>query len=273
MKHKTQPYKTLSVLLFSLLTLVSACGGGGGSSKTPATSNITITGSASAPSGVIAQLRNRSFMYAISDFLLTSAGAAITGLEPVSGAQVELIKVDDAGNQVGPALVSTTTSITGGYELALPAGVNLAANLIVRISGTGVDLRAMVVEKTVDITPLSEFLLRKFIDSGTLLSTLTVSNVATLSGHAAEFDVAATSDLSTMLTALDTAIGPYIDDSIVAMNNTPGSAIPSPAIIIMVNLNWASTTLTIPKINTQLQDKLRIIMQVSPRSLMKVEIS
>ena len=44
---------------------------------------------------------------------------------------VELIRIDDDGNQVGDVLASTVTSITGDYSLALPVGVSLSGNLIV----------------------------------------------------------------------------------------------------------------------------------------------
>ena len=59
----------------------------------------------------------------------------MTGLEPVGGAKVELIRLDSEGNQDGPVLASTVTSSTGHYTLALPTGVDLAGNLVVRITG------------------------------------------------------------------------------------------------------------------------------------------
>lgn len=213
----------LTILLTLSLALLSSCGGGddGTPTQKPTT---TISGTALAPNGVVAQLSNQTFMYALNEFLFPSARADITGLDPVPGALVELIEVNDAGDQVGAVLASTSTSITGDYHLDLPAGVNLAANLVVRITGSSVDLRAMVVQINVDINPLSEFLLRKFITSGASLATLNVDDVATLSGHAEQFDVAATADLSSMLAELESRLGPYVDDSIAAIDSTPGAA-------------------------------------------------
>lgn len=222
-KHQINKSALLTlVIAFGLLSIVGSGGGGGGTPTQKPTT--TISGTALAPNGVVAQLSNQTFMYALNEFLFPSARADITGLDPVTGALVELIEVNDAGDQVGAVLVSTATSITGDYKLELPAGVNLAANLVVRISGTSVDLRAMVVQTSVDITPLSEFLLRKFITSGAALATLNVSDVATLSGHAAEFDVAATSDLSSMIAALEAQLGTFVDEAIIAIDSMPGTA-------------------------------------------------
>ena len=212
------------VLAAGIVSIIATGGGGGGDNSGGQKPATTISGTALAPSGVVAQLSNQTFMNALHEFLLPSARADISGLDPVAGALVELIEVNDAGDQVGDVLASTATSITGDYRLELPAGVNLAANLVVRISGTSADLRAMVVQTNVDITPLSEFLLRKFISSGASLATLNVSNVATLSGHTAEFDVAATSDLSSMIAELETQLGSFVDDSIIAIDSTPGTA-------------------------------------------------
>ena len=202
----------VAIFLTFSLAILSACGGGGGGSSGggTTTTTTTISGTALAPNGVVAQLSNQTFMYALDEFLFPSARADITGLDPVPGALVELIEVNDAGDQVGAVLASTTTSITGDYKLALPAGVNLAANLVVRISGASVDISAMVVQTKVDITPLSEYLLRKIITTGAHLATLNVDDVATLSGHAAQFDVAATSDLSTMLAELENQLGSFV---------------------------------------------------------------
>ena len=219
-------YQFFTAIIFAVsLALLASCGGGGSGDDGGGDggTTTTVSGAALAPNGTVALLRNQSFWYALNEFLFPSVDAAITGLEPVAGAKVELIEVDDAGVQVGGVLATTTTSTTGNYELSLPAGVNLKANLVVRISGTSVDLRAMVVETAVDITPLSEFILRKFVDSSTPLSTLAVNDVVKLTGYAKDFDVAATSDLSSMLAALENQLGSFVDDSIAAISATPGS--------------------------------------------------
>ena len=156
------------IALLGIVGLLASCGGGGsGSSPTTTTTTTptTISGKAEAPGGVIAQLEtSKPFLLATMDFVFPAAGAAITGLQPVGGATVELIRIDNDGNQVGAVLASTVTSISGNYSLALPTGVSLAGDLVVRISGTTASMSAMVVDQTVNINPISQFVLDKFVD-------------------------------------------------------------------------------------------------------------
>ncbi len=168
-------------------------------------------------------LQNQSFRYALLEAVFPSVRADITGLQPVGGATVELIRIDDNGVQVGAVLASTSTSITGDYTLTLPVGVNFAANLIVRITGAGMEtLDAQVVEQVVDINPITDFVLDKFIEGGTQLDTLAVGEVVRLRGSAEEFDMTAGADLSTMLAILDAEVGAFLEDEVSAVNATPG---------------------------------------------------
>jgi len=199
MKDASIAFKMAIFLVFLVLV---GCGGGSGTSQT-----TNIEGEALAPGGVVALFEQRTIMMTVVDFLFPSALATITGLQPVTGATVELIRIDDNGDQVGEVLASTITSITGNYSLALPSGVSFAGNLVVRITGNGIGpgnvMSAMVVEQSVDITPVSEFILQKFIDDGTALDSLAVNEVISLSGRVEAFDLTATGDISTMLAQLE----------------------------------------------------------------------
>ena len=133
---KLKPLHTLA--LMALLAALAACGGDSSSSSSGSPDDgqaMTIEGTASAPSGMVASLREPEVLRVVLNFLIEPAAAAITGLQPVNGATVELIRVDNDGNPVGEVLATTTTSTTGDYTLTLPQGVNLAGNLVVRISG------------------------------------------------------------------------------------------------------------------------------------------
>lgn len=216
--------KKIAVVTTATLVM-SGCGGGGGSSDYFAANKDSenISGTASAPGGVVAQLEPTNVFELALGYIISPAAAAITGLEPVKGADVELIRVDDQGNQIGDVLASTTTSITGDYTLTLPTGVDLAGNLIVRITGTnGFDLRAQVVEKEVDISPASEFVLRKFIESGADLDQLVVSDVVKLSGKVDEFDLTAGADMQTMFEALEETVGAFVENEVAAVS-APGA--------------------------------------------------
>jgi hypothetical protein len=208
-----------SLLAAAVAVSVAACGGGGGSSDSAtsggAETGETITGVASAPGGSVAIFEHKNAFEIALEFVISPVAAAITGLEPVPGASVELFRVDDDGVQVGEVLATTSTSITGGYTLTLPAGVNLAGNLIVRITGMGgTEMRAQVVETSVDISPISEFVLRKFIAEGTDLDNLTTASVVKLTGQVEEFDLTAGADFSNMLAILETEVGAFVDSQI-----------------------------------------------------------
>lgn len=163
-------------------------------------------------------------LVAIVDFVFPSAYADITGLEPVEGATVELIRVDNTGTQVGDVLASTATSITGDYTLTVPAGTDLSGDLIVRISGMGgAEMRAQVVNQEVNINPVSEFVLQKFIDNGADLNALTTESVVKLVGQVEEFDLTAGADMEAMLAALEAETGNFVEDQISVIESTPGS--------------------------------------------------
>jgi len=208
-------------------TILAGCGGdsssSGGDTGGGATSR-TISGTATAPAGAVALRPAPSLFELALNALISPATAAITGLDPVGGATVELLRVDDAGTQVGDVLAETVTSISGDYRLTLPEDVNLAGNLIVRITGTGTEMRAQVVDQAVNINPVSEFVLRKFIEEGADLDQLVVTDVVTLSGKVDTFDLTAGSDLSEMLSRLEQEVGEFVEQQVAVINEEPGDA-------------------------------------------------
>jgi hypothetical protein len=210
-----------SALAVALSTALVGCGSSS-SSNTPAA--IEVSGTAEAPGGVIAYFEQKNAFEIAMQFFVSPVAAAITGLQPVTGATVELIRVDAAGNQVGDVLATTATSITGDYTLTLPTGVDLSGDLIVRITGTNnKELRAQVVETDVDITPLSEFVLQSFVNSGTDLTTIETGAVVQLSSKVEEFDLVATGvvDIDQMLAQLDAEVGDFVENQIETITTAP----------------------------------------------------
>ena len=213
--------------------LVVGCGGssGKGSSENPQTDSRVISGAASAPgsadSGAVANFSQQSPLELAVNFFITPLAAEITGLKPIKGADVELIRVDNNGDQVGDVLATTTTSITGDYKLTLPENVNLAGNLVVRITGqNSKTLRAQVVERNVDISPVSEFVLRKFVDQGAALDQLVVTDVVKLSGRVEEFDISLSdsADLSAAFAVLENEIGNFVENEVAVAASEKGNA-------------------------------------------------
>lgn len=214
------PRKIIRPVAFACTLALAACSSG----DDAATGTSTVGGLVEAPGGQVALFHdNKPFLIAATDWLFPPAFAGITGLQPVGGATVELIRIDDDGNQVGDVLASTVTSITGSYSLALPTGVSLAGNLIVRITGNGgASMSAMVVEQSVDINPISQYVLDKFVDDENLvLGDLALNEVVALQDRVEEFDLTATSDLSSMLAELEAQVGELVDTEIAVINSTP----------------------------------------------------
>ena len=223
------------VVLFKgvILLCLIFCGCSGGSddndNDTPpggGDSPIAISGLALAPGGAVAfrsKLNFESIAESVVNFLVPSVYAGVTDfLDPVGGATVELIRIDNDGNQIGDVLATTVTSVTGNYELELPTGVDLSGDLIVRITGNGADMRAQVVELEVDINPATEFVLDQFIDSNLDLATLESDAVVNLVGQVEEFDLTQTADLGAVLEELQAMAGGYIQDQIELIASVPG---------------------------------------------------
>lgn len=266
------PQMILNSVVIGCGIVFTACGGGsssgesGGTTTTTTTTTTTITGVAEAPGGMIAQLViHKPVLMALIEFVFPGAYAAITGLQPVTGATVELIRIDNDGNQVGGILASTVTSITGNYSLALPSGVSLAGNLVVRISGTGgASLSAIVVEQEVNINPISQYVLSKFVDDENLvLADLSINEVVALQGKVEEFDLTATSDLSSMLAQLDAHAGELVDTEIAALNSTPDNGAAAAA----AAGTWNTVDLSVGLHDSEQQSSGTLAMSVFSESL------
>ncbi|MFL1456423.1 hypothetical protein ACJO5Y_18430 [Marinobacter sp. GN3S48] len=186
-----------------------------------------VGGTVSAPGGQVASFREPTLFEIASGFLVSPAAAAISGLQPVEGADVELIRVDDDGTQIGEVLATGRTSVDGSYTLTLPEGVNLAGNLVARITGPNdAQMRSQVVEQAVDIDPASEFILQKFVDSDASLESLEVNDVVRIRNRVEEFDLTASPDfrLADMLAELDKVVGEDLEAQIALATTEAGDA-------------------------------------------------
>src|SRR5690606_34367066 len=152
------------------------------------------------------------------------AAAAIAGLSPIAGAEVELFRVGNDGEGVGDVLATATTNDDGEYELELPEGEELSGDLVVSISAAGRKLRAQVVAEQVDITPVSEYVLTKLVESGTALATVSKGAVVQLTETIEALDIVAGPDMATILEQLDELAGNIVEESIEIIATPPGDA-------------------------------------------------
>jgi hypothetical protein len=220
-------YFTRLIFILSCLFFIGCSSSSDDNDQPAQVEGIEISGTAEAPSGAVASYEQPSIFRVASQFFITPVAAALTGLEPIEGALVELIRVDNNGKQVGEVLATTTTSITGDYNLTLPTGVDLSGDLITRITGRNdAQLRAQVVEASVNITPVSEFILQNFVENRTDLKVIQPGAVVTLKRKVEEFDLVASGavDIAAVLAQLEQEIGDYIDNEIAIIGEEPASA-------------------------------------------------
>ena len=158
-----------AIALFLTLT-VSGCSGSGHPDVGP---TATVSGIVRIPSSVSAALQRVLPVFAADIGGLTPAGAGVT---------VQLVRLNNQG-AVTSVLATTTTDSSGAYSFS---GANIPApdsTLAVRVvNGPATNMRALVSGNQVDISPASETVFRKVIESGlgVNLSNLTTQEVAAL---------------------------------------------------------------------------------------------
>ncbi|WP_165313598.1 hypothetical protein [Vibrio ziniensis] len=203
------------VLSMALGSLAIAGCNGSSSSSDSSTGQVTVSGTATAPSGSVALLRHYTAFDQLLNSIISPVYASMTGLDVVENALVELIEIDDEGNQVGDVIASTYTSTTGNYKITVPDTYQLNGSLVLRISGSNnLELRAQAVDSEVNINPISEYVLQKYISLDVDLSALTLSSVVELYGKLDEYDLSSSTDLATTLSALAEEVGEFVESSI-----------------------------------------------------------
>ena len=193
------------VLVLSILSLLIACGGGSGGSS-GGSDGTTIQGTVK----VFNTDRSRiSFVKADDD-----DNSSIIAL---NSGTVELIEVDDNATWIR-TITSAPVSNTGEYHLSVPSGVNLAANLMVRVMVDNEPIRAFAFRTQVDINPATEFLIDKLVEEGTQITKLANNQVLRLVGYIEELDLRGTSTYDEIENALKEQFHGLLDDTIQAVN-------------------------------------------------------
>jgi len=162
-------------LLISLLSLGGCSSGGGNDSE-----NI-ISGVVRLPAQQVALRPASTPLAQLADFFIPTLHADVIGLAPVPNATVELVRIDNAGN-ITAILDTTTSDASGNYTFITT--LSPASDLAVRLPGEVSPTRALVSGSSIDITPVSEAVVRSILDeilaSGTTLGNYTVGEVAAL---------------------------------------------------------------------------------------------
>ncbi len=221
------------VLLTLLLAAGCSSGGSGGDGTGGGGGGVTITGSVSAPGGALAKpatVTSRGFFQWFAALFSVEEGIAqSSGLAPVPNANVLVFRVDDAGNPVGGPLVTTTTDAVGAFSLELPAGVDLAVDLIAQASEdttpqpicvgdscAGGYLDCPVTSTRLDLTPASELATRSLF-----------GDIVARAGTLSDFTVSQVADFVATIQALvgDSEAGATIEETIDALEETYGGLV------------------------------------------------
>jgi hypothetical protein len=225
MKHLTAHLAYLSIATIAL----TGCGGGSSNSSTASPgdgSRTTVTGTASAPAGDLYSFQDRNALQIASDFFVSPLTAAVRGLQPVSGSTVELIEIDDAGNQVGQVLATSMTRGDGSYTLDLPDNVTLSPRLVVKIqNNSNSEIRSQVSGSQTDLSPVSEFVTSNVIENSNGLNSVTADDIQELTSKTNSFELESTQFLDGTLSKLEKTTGDYVKGSVRKLTNPAQSAV------------------------------------------------
>ncbi|MBK9131666.1 MAG: tandem-95 repeat protein [Gammaproteobacteria bacterium] len=186
-----KPSHTRAVLLILAGLLLSAC-----EVNEPSESSVPnlVAGVVSAPSADSEQFSSAAGIFTdpfsqLAGWLTGTANAAVTGLVPVSGATVELVRLDSQGN-VTSVIATTTSAGNGSYSFSDTPAPD--STLAVRVTGQSNTMRAIVTGVEIDVSPASEAVVDSIIDtlSGSVtLANFAVEEVSVLAGLVAGLDV------------------------------------------------------------------------------------
>ena len=197
----------VSFCLILLVLLISGCGGGGGDDDddSDAAESVQISGAILIPGGSV-------------------SAANPIGLKGAANKPVSLYRIDDTGQIIGDVLDTTTSDQNGNYVLLLPADIEYSSDIIVEaeIGPTANDTaRAIVLDATTDVTPITEYITQKLINDPTLdMSALPREEVAKLIAFVETLPLPPQPDLSSMLITIATFSNIVVEAEIDDINNT-----------------------------------------------------
>jgi len=232
-------FPAFKLLLLLLVILLPACSGSGGDASPNALIN-TVTGVVRAAPGdatqFVAQTQVpatgiRQFVTQLAravGLIAPQAQAAVIGMTPVAGASVELVQLDAAGIVSSVVASPVVTDVNGAYSF--PNSPTPSSTLAVRVVGQTSTMRAIVTGSTVDVTPISEDVMRQMQASligGNVMGNYSVGEVAVLNALLAGMQIDLTGQtFDQSITSLANASAAVLPDIASAMA-APGVASPT----------------------------------------------
>ncbi|MDO8703605.1 MAG: hypothetical protein Q7J84_01525 [Sulfuricaulis sp.] len=196
--HKTSWLNmALTVMIAITIAACGSGGGGGGGSNagsgtnagngtdagsTPISADFVVSGTVLAPGRVVALLPQKNIFAKLTDFFISPAYAAITGLASVpDNTHVDLVRIDNTGYVI--TVLATTKTTGGAYSFNLSKlGLTTANDLVVQVISlsNGAKMRAFVVSGSVNIDPASETAVRLVLEKSVAssLNNFTIQELA-----------------------------------------------------------------------------------------------
>ena len=200
------------VVMLTVFLALAGCSSGGDDEgeREQMSSNTTITGTVEVVAAQLALYENKSLLTRLASMLVSDLQAAVTGLTELPNATVELIRIDDNGNQIGTVLDTGTTDGNGMYVIETTE--TLSSDLVVQITdNAGNKVRAIALSETTDINPVTEYVVQQILQSiaanaGFSLDAVTVDTVTDLVDFVETLpvDVTNAASLDETIAAIDT---------------------------------------------------------------------
>ncbi len=188
-------------------------------------SSSTIRGTVLLPAQQVAQVSRTGLLARLRGLFISDLQADVVGLAPVANATVELVRLDNQGNVI--AVIATTTSDASG-NYSFTTNEPPSSDLAVRLPNEPAPTRAIVTQTNIDITPVSEAVVRSIIDeilnTGTVLGNYAVSEVKALVDlvNGMDIDVGGAATFDDAVNIVRTQAGSILTD-MTAGYGTPGS--------------------------------------------------
>jgi len=248
--------KILPVLFLSAVTvLVMSCSGGSSSHVT--TTPKPLTGIVQIPAGSPLAARQSDTLFArIAGFFFAASDADITGLAPLKGATIQLVRLDSLGNVVSVISTTISDSVTGAYTFATPPPLD--SSLMVRVDPAwiaantteppGTEMRAIASRSSLDISPQTESIVAMVytnLTGGKVIGNYDNAEITSLYNlvNTMNVDVSAATTFADSVTTVTAAASPIVPDTASAFSSASRAAFPSNSTYSIVGM---STTLMDP---------------------------
>ena len=175
--NRSRFFVVFMVVILSVALSLSGCSGGGGGGNS---SGVTISGTVSAPGGAIAFNQSTGLKSMLAWLFVSDAIAQANAMAPIPNVTVNLVQIDNSGNQVA-ILATATTDSSGNYTLTAPAGFTPATAYLV-VVGSNITLSSFVTSTTVNIDPYTQttvaLITGAVSQAGASLSSVSLADVA-----------------------------------------------------------------------------------------------